>query len=123
MDYTVLPKDELTMKLSSLEEVYTAWKEAQATWYLTCLDLFGYVPDSILVDKVTYMLLYAYSRTYGNFRSGNWLDLDMVVSYSDGLESGIVLLGTNFQYFDFLAGGRLILEESGGSQRICERKG
>ena len=121
IDYTVLPKDSLTIKPCSLEEVYASWKEAQATWCLTCLEMFGYVPDSVLVDKATYMLLYVYSRTYGNFRNGNWLDLDMMVSYSDSLNSGVVLLGVDFEYFDFLAGGCLVMEKEEGYQGINDK--
>lgn len=90
-DYVVLPRNKLEMKLCSLEEAYTTWKQAQVDWYFSCLDLFGYVPDSVLVSKTTYMLLYVYSKTYGNFRSGNWLNLDMMVSYSEELEPEVVL--------------------------------
>jgi len=64
-----------------LWDVYQAREQAIEEWMSFMISSFGVLPEEIVVSRVTYNLMFSYLFARGMSAAGNWLGLNLTVSY------------------------------------------
>ena len=76
----------------SLFEVYWNREKAFGDWINLVVSQFGIIPDELIVGKDTYNLIFVYLCGKGQIASGNWMGLDLTISYDCRLKGDEAVL-------------------------------
>lgn len=79
-------KVNISIKKASLYEIYNAICRGKVQWLEQMLAFYDVIPDEVVMDKTSSLLVSIYDWGRGNFACGNWLDLDLKNSYNSEFE-------------------------------------
>jgi hypothetical protein len=80
----ILRNDLPKVTKQSLVQIYARRLEDRWSWMEKCMDIMGFVPRSVYVSHVPFLLMQCLEMSRGRMASGNWLDLGLDI-YEDRL--------------------------------------
>ena len=73
--------DQIKVQQMDLCEIYWNRKNAIQDWCNFMINTFGIIPDEIVVNRSVHDLMFIYLCARGTIAAGNWLGLELSVSY------------------------------------------
>ena len=88
-----------------LWHIYLNRERAIQAWFSSMINTFGVIPDEIVVSRLTHNLMFVYLRGRGIMAAGNWLGLELSVSYDPRYDVNDMMLYDWFTGSEIVYGG------------------
>jgi len=108
----------------SLWQIWHNRNEAKNRWFDIALVQYGLFLPEVVVSKDIFRLIIVLLLGKGVMASGNWLDIEISLSYNVVLDNGTMAInGVERRTVEFLTGGNIVGINYEGLKKFASQKG